>query len=280
MKVNNKDDKKMGVKGTNKVVKMNKQRIKKKVLGMKEVRVNLIRLTKETIERMMNTSNGKNTKNYNFSLKFNKTIWECTSHPPSIVPKISNGGTISISIRKPEASHGQTSVPACAQSTTINLPSNASRCLRTRPKKDDIPLKKPKPNPKTTISELSVNVQKKNLWDACKKKADKSALTEGLFVFAKQSGYAPWPSTIISINKSRTSAQVKYLGFINYKGTVKVGELVQVDHRSTDAISSLILFTLKTKAIKEFDRFEKAINEVKCAMQLCKQVFLHCILVF
>lgn len=40
-------------------------------------------------------------------------------------------------------------------------------------------------------------------------------------MFAKQSGHSPWPSCILSINKSRTSAVVKYYGFNDFTGTVK-----------------------------------------------------------
>lgn len=106
------------------------------------------------------------------------------------------------------------------------------------------------------------SVQKEKLWMACKKIANKSKLVEDALVFAKQTNYAPWPSTIISINKSRTSAMVKYHGFENYRGKVKFNELVQVDETSMKAIESLIGYTLKTKSIKEFNHFKRAIRKL------------------
>lgn len=138
--------------------------------------------------------------------------------------------------------------------------------LRSEKTAETITLKNSKPV-STTIAQLSVTVQKKNLWTACRKMINKPALIEGAFVFAKQTGYAPWPSTIVTINKSRTSAVVKYLVFSNYTGTVKLNEIVQVDMHSADTIGALIEFTLKTKAIKEYEQFKKAIKEVQAVMQ-------------
>lgn len=117
-----------------------------------------------------------------------------------------------------------------------------------------------------TISELSVASQKRNLWEKCKKLYDDSKMVDGAMVFAKQSGYAPWPSTILHFNKSRSSAVVRYFGFEYFVGTVKRKEIVQMDEKSKDAIGSLILFTLKTKSIKEYDRFLKAVKEIRIFM--------------
>lgn len=111
------------------------------------------------------------------------------------------------------------------------------------------------------VSSKKKNTQKRSLWFACKKMIKIESLVEGTHVFAKQNGYAPWPATISSINKSRTSAVVKYFGFEDYKGTVKFNELVQVDDDSINTIRNLVLFTLQTKSIKEFDRFEEAVND-------------------
>lgn len=94
---------------------------------------------------------------------------------------------------------------------------------------------------------------------------------EGAFVFAKKTGYAPWPSFIVSINKSRTSAVVKYLGFDDFNGTVKMNEIVQADDVSIEAIGALVSFTLKTKAIKDFLHFTRAVKEMEIIMKLkCK----------
>lgn len=114
---------------------------------------------------------------------------------------------------------------------------------------------------------MGVNVRKTNLWNACKKNTNKSKIQEGAFVFAKQVGYAPWPSTVESINKSRTSAIVKYFGFDDLKGTVKIKDIVQVDESTMEDIGLLIKFTMQSKSIKEFERFTKAINEVKGVME-------------
>lgn len=251
-------------------MKVKKENNEKKVLGIKEVRVNVIRLTKEKIDSMINQLAAKDTMNYNFSLKFNKNEWVCTSHPKSIVPVISKRKNIFISLRKSNAFVSNVDISSAASvPDPVYLPAKAGYGLRSRPQKlaKNIPLINPKPVSTTTISELGVNVKKKTHWDACKKKVNKSALIEGAFVFAKQIGYAPWPSKIITINKSQTSAVVGYYGYANYNGTVKMTEIVQVDDRSMDEIGALISFTLKTKAIKEFERFEKAISEVFAAMQ-------------
>lgn len=229
-----------------------------KILGIKDCRVNLIRISRKTIERMIGNNNNSEpaTKNFNFRLKFNQGNWICVNHPDNVVPTISSNGTISISIHNSEPS--STDVPESSSSSPLSFKN------KLRPRQEKVPvvsLKKLVPT--TTISEISVSVQKNNLWSACKRKANKTALIEGSFVFAKQTGYAPWPSSIQSINKSRTSAIVKYYGFDDYKGTIKINELVQVDDGSMDEIGALILFTLRTKSIKEFERFQRAIQEIQ-----------------
>lgn len=75
----------------------------KKKLGIKEVRVNLIKLTKEQMYAMLNTPPETIEINYNFSLKLKGNQWKCTSHPKSITPLISSGNTIHISLRKSKA---------------------------------------------------------------------------------------------------------------------------------------------------------------------------------
>lgn len=122
-------------------------------------------------------------------------------------------------------------------------------------------MKLPKKTPSNTICELGASVQKKKLWDACKRKVDKSHLIEGAFVFAKQGGYAPWPSKILVLNKS--SSIVKYYGYVDSKGNVKNSEIVQVNTDSMEEIGALVEYTLKTKSIKDFERFNKAIKEDK-----------------
>lgn len=214
--------------------------------GPPNVRVNLINLSREKINAMM--SEIENVTTLNFSLKLQRSgDVICTSAPDSVQPIISSGGNISISLR-------------------TGLTAKSGYELRTRPQ--NTTTKKPKLCiPTTTVSQLSVTTQKNHLWAACKKNTDKSKICEGSFVFGKQAGYAPWPGHIMSINKSRTSAIVKYCGFDDFKGTVKLNELVQVDDASVVSICALTSFTLKTKAIKEFDRFSRAIKEVQGSMK-------------
>lgn len=240
-------------------MKVKKQSNKKNVLGIKELRVNLTRLTKERINKLLNDPAKENVINYNFSLKFKDNKWQCTNHPSSIAPIISSGGNILISLRKTVTSANQNTVHISSMTPAYNLRQRSDK------KPTEIKAtKKPKP---TTISELSVTLQKKRLWAACKQEVQKSALILNAIVFAKQNGFAPWPSRIIKINKSGKSAIVKYFGFVNYVGSVKMSEIVQLDSQSMNPIGALISFTLKTKAIKEFGQFEKAIKEIQGAMK-------------
>lgn len=109
------------------------KQIKKKVLGIKEVRVNLFRLTKEKIDRMMNVPAKESAINYNFSLKFTNNKWKCTDHPTSIVPIISNGGKIFISLKQSNALAGQSDISV---SSASDAPAPERYCLRLRAKKN------------------------------------------------------------------------------------------------------------------------------------------------
>lgn len=40
-------------------------------------------------------------------------------------------------------------------------------------------------------------------------------------------------------------------------------ELVQIDDDTKEAIGALVEFTLKTQSIKEFNRFQKAVEELR-----------------
>lgn len=238
---------------------------KNKVPFTKNLRVILTRLSEGTIHRMMANNDDRISMDFNFSLKIEKGEWKCTNHPTSVMPLISKEN-ICISIRKPNEVATKRNK---SDSNTLNVPTVPNGYhLRTRSKKvAELPLKQQKPIV-TTIAEIGTKIQKKQLWDACKKMRNKSAINENSVVFAKQSGYAPWPSTILSINKSGSSAIVKYYGFADYKGTVKINEIVQIDHGSVESIVALVQFTLKTKAIKEFARFERGVREIHGAMEL------------
>lgn len=75
-------------------------------------------------------------------------------------------------------------------------------------------------------------------------------------------GYSPWPSKILTINKSRSMATVQYYGYESYVGKVKMCEMVQLDERSRESICNLVSFIIQTKSIKDFDRFEKGVKEI------------------
>lgn len=238
----------------------------KKILGVtvKPSRVNVIRLTKEYIDRMINVPEEQNVVNYNFTLKHESNKWVCTDHPKSIIPKISSGNIL-ISLRHNNpASDGIPSTAGSLTSSKNVKPNNYQ--LRFRAEKTETSSIK-KIKPVLAVAEIGTTTQKNKLWAACKRSLDKTALGIDSFVFAKQTGYAPWPSKIVSINKSGKSAIVQYYGFNNYIGSAKMDEIVQVNNKSKDAISALVVFTLRTKAIKEFARFEKAMKEVEGAMK-------------
>lgn len=171
-------------------MKVKKQNTPKKVFGIKETRVNVIRLTKVQIDSMINEVAAKETTNYNFSLKFEKNGWVCTSHPELIVPVISKQKNIFISLRK--SNKLTKNNVSCAASTSDHgiLPAKVAYRLRSRHQKlvKNIPLKISKPVPTTTVSDLNAHVQKRTLWDACKKKVNVFAVIEGALVFAKQVG--------------------------------------------------------------------------------------------
>lgn len=118
------------------------------------------------------------------------------------------------------------------------------------------------------VSVISVETQKRNLWLNCKKIANKFVLIEGALVMAKQNGYPPWPSTIEFINKSRTSATVKYLGFSNLTGNIKLSEIVPIDMHSMETVGALINFTIKTPRIRDFGSFQKAVAEIDAIMKV------------
>lgn len=116
------------------------------------------------------------------------------------------------------------------------------------------------------------------LWSASKRHVNKAKIMENCLVFSKQAGYSPWPSSIVSINKSQTAAIVKYYGYDHFVGSVKLNEIVQVDDASMEAIGALVSFTMKTKSIKDFARYERGIREVQLAMKFNCKYFLSIIL--
>lgn len=239
----------------------------KNLFGIKECRVNLTRLNPKTIRAYLD--GGKSTvssdcENYNFLFKFSRSKWICVKNTSTVRPITTESGTIVISLQS---------------STQEIIGKEEQPKLEAAENKVQFEAEQPvsaveihfKPS-QMTISELSIATQKRNLWKMCKSLCDNFKLVDGAIVFAKQSGYAPWPSSLVKFkNKNRTSAVVKYFGFENYFGTVQSKEMVQIDDKTKNAIESLVVFTLKTKSIREFERFEKAVNELQLIMQLAKK---------
>lgn len=244
-------------------MKVQKQNKKKVDFKLKDVRVKLTKLTEQQKLNLLNNPTGKKRETFNLTFKLNANKWSIANCPNDILTVI-GGNNILISHRTGQhiVNMGKKADPTKSTSS-----SSAQYQLRRRPQIATVPVQSRKAIPCTAVSELGVNVRKASMWTACKKKADKSKIIEKAFVFAKQNGYAPWPSEIQSINKSKTSAMVKYFGFENYKGVVKINEIVQVDGSTMDDIGHLVKFILQTKSIKEFQRFTKAMNEVQGAMQ-------------
>lgn len=239
-----------------KICKLAKEKNNKIVPG---VRVNLIRLNKESIQQMLN--GGTKSNSYNFSLKLSRDgKLACTKHPKSIVPSIRSDGNILISIRELKTAANDVN-----DSPTYNL--------RQRKAKDEVVVQRSKPIQCATVqrvSELGVSVQKNSLWATCKRQINKTELKEGAFVFAKQTGYAPWPSSIVKM-KSKSSAIIKYYGCSGMTGTVLTKEIVQKDEDSLDSIAALVSYTMKTQAIKDFPLFKRGIQEIAMAYNFkCK----------
>lgn len=215
---------------------------------LKDVRVKLTRLSKETINKML----GKNTnvdKNYNLLITMENGIWKCIEKSGSIVSVVSNN-TITLSLRKP----------------VVEEKSN-SYGLRHKPGANTLK-KTGHKVPSTTLSEISIAMQKRNVWSNCKKMLNKSKLTENAIVLAKQAGHSPWPSIIEKFTKTRSSATVKYFGFNNLTGTVKSVDLVQIDDDSKEAVGAYISFVLKSKCIRDHESFGKAVQELQYAMNV------------
>lgn len=133
------------------------------------LRVNLIRLSKGTIQQMLN--GGTRSNDFNFSLKLSRDgELACTKHPTSVVPSIGTGGNILISIRQPKKAAN-------------NVNDSANYNLRQR-KPKPVPCIRSKPVQCTTISELGVSVRKIKLWADCKRQMNRFKIVEVCFVFA------------------------------------------------------------------------------------------------
>lgn len=70
----------------------------------------------------------------------------------------------------------------------------------------------------------------------------------------------------MSFTKTKSSAKIEYFGFNDFVGSVQAVQLVQLDEASIDAVGNLVQFTLKTKCIKDYAQFCKAIRELQLVM--------------
>lgn len=81
-----------------------------------------------------------------------------------------------------------------------------------------------------------------------------------------QNGYSPWPGKILAFTKTKSSAKIQYFGYNDFVGSVSAAQLVQLDDASLDAVGQLVHFILRTKCIRDYDQFCKAIRELQIVM--------------
>lgn len=270
--------------------------------SVKPLIVKLDRLSKEEIQRIIGNIEGgsRKTMEFNFSLKLDRNKqWKCVENFSKFPVTTSNDNIVKLrlaesNIERPKLSNirrkntcgifpseMQPSIKRKRIDESENVASSRQSERLATNRHESVTSKKivqleyprvqviePSANNNNgkNISELSVNTQKRKVWSDCKKFVDRSKLVEGAVVFAKQAGYSPWPGRIVSMTKSRSSAVVEYLGYGKYTGSVKFDELVQLDDNSKDAIGILIFFTLNARCIREFERFHRAIIELKLVM--------------
>lgn len=235
-------------------------RIVKSKLGLKDLRVNLTRLDKNIIHRLMGIP--EPNVNCNIKIRIKNGEVTCIKDPAQTIPM-----TITVTSVYPSSLPTAFTKSSLSNQPNPSVPEVQSSCnqysLRVR---NAVQPKKLEPKSSTTVCEISVSLRKRQLWCSCKKLVDKGKLVIGAVVFGKQSGYAPWPGEIISFNKNRTTATIKYYGFGYFVGKVKFIELVQLDESTKGQIGELISFVLQTKSIKEFNRFGKAVKEITLPM--------------
>lgn len=231
-----------------------------KILGIKNLKVKLHRLTKTDIEKIIYDQSS--IVNYNFTLKIGSNKpWACSStsnqsdQHPSI--KISEQNVIQIRLRRDYEMNQMNETTVCPQVNTYVLRSHSQpKPLLKEVTKRNV----------NAVSCLNHATIKRNLWTECKRKLNHDKLIIGAIVFAKQTGYSPWPCKILSFTKNKTSAKVQYFGYNNLIGSVKCNEIVQLDYETSDDIGKLIHFCFSTKKIRDYCEFVKAINEIRCIM--------------
>lgn len=196
-------------------------------------------------------------KNYNISMSIRNGKWKCFEDSGHLQTTVSENNIVTISLREKASSNDESDLIEEPRSYGLRHRKNVQQKLKIEP---NIPVTM------TTVSEVCVSFKKRNLKLNCKKLANKAKLVENAILFAKQAGYAPWSSRLINFTKNRSSATVMYYGFNNFTGSVKLNEIVQMYDESKEAIGELITFTLKSKSIREFPCFLKAVREIQGAM--------------
>lgn len=129
--------------------------MKSRVIKTKDLSVNLIRLDKETINRMMGLTT-PTVVNYNLSLRIKN----------GEISRICESGTY---------------VPMI-----ITLQQNLTNKYSLRIRAEEKPKKQAKKSKTTTVGVISNTVRNRQLWAECKKLAVKEKLVEQAIVFAKQ----------------------------------------------------------------------------------------------
>lgn len=136
-------------------MKTRKVDFNKSKFGLKNLRVNLIRLDRETIERYLVADD----KTFNVGIKIRNGRFKIT-HQSGPKPM-----TVTIS------------------SLSNPFPQNEySLRARNAPQKNETKNSKPK----GVLSEITVSVRKQQLWTACRRAVNASKLIEGSIVFGKQ----------------------------------------------------------------------------------------------
>lgn len=145
-------------------------------LGIKDLRVNLIRLDKNTIYRMIGMN--KSVSTYNISMRLKNGEVVCVQDSGEALSMI-----ITVKSIHPSSPPIPSTINSQPTSDMPMLQSSNQYSLRARAV---VQPKKPEPKISTAVSEISVSLKKRQLWSSCKKDLKKEKLVLGAIVFAKQ----------------------------------------------------------------------------------------------
>lgn len=145
-------------------------RIVKSKLGLKDLRVNLTRLDKNIIHRLMGIPDPN--VNCNIKIRIKNGEVTCIKDPAQTIPM-----TITVTSVYP-SNQPNPSVPEVQSSCN-------QYSLRVR---NAVQPKKLEPKSSTTVCEISVSLRKRQLWCSCKKLVDKGKLVIGAVVFGNSLG--------------------------------------------------------------------------------------------